>query len=257
MKLRGKKALVTGSSRGIGKGIALGLAEQGCDLVINYVHNQEAAENVAAMIGKIGRESHVLNADISNMQDVERLILESERLLGRIDILVNNAAITLFEPWSVITEEHWDTVLNTNLKGSFFCAQIAARGMIDRNISGSIINISSTNGSVAEADVLTYNVSKGGVEMLTKSLAVELAPHNIRVNSIAPGIIKTDTGDIFFADPAFREHYRKHIPLGRFGSVCDCAGAVIFLASDESQYITGASIVIDGGLLSDQCPKLS
>jgi glucose 1-dehydrogenase len=256
MRLENKRALVTGASRGIGRGIAAALAREGCEVVVNYLRHREGAEETRQEIERQGRRCVLVQADVSRMHEVRRLVEESERELGGIDILVNNAAITLYEPWSQVSGRTWDLIINTNLRGAFFCAQYAARGMIDHGIHGSIINLSSTNGTVAEADVLVYNVSKGGMEMLTKSLALELAPHGIRVNALAPGFIETDANRPFIDDPSFRRHYEQHIPLKRFGRVEDCVGAAVFLASDESSYMTGQSIIIDGGLVSDQCPKL-
>ena len=256
MRLEGKKALVTGSSRGIGRGIAIGMAREGCDVVINYCKSNEAAEAAASEIEKLGRTSAVVQADISKISDIERLINEAESALGRIDVLVNNAAVNYYESWADIGEQSWDRTMHTNLRGAFFCSQIAAKGMIKQNLAGSIINLSSTNGTVAESGVLVYNVSKGGMEMLTKSLALELAPRGIRVNALAPGLIETDANRSFVGEPVFREHYKQHIPLKRFGTVEDCIGAAIFLASEESSYMTGQSIIIDGGLLSDQCPSI-
>jgi NAD(P)-dependent dehydrogenase (short-subunit alcohol dehydrogenase family) len=256
MRLEGRKALVTGASRGIGRGIAIGLAREGCDVVVNYVKNREAAEETGGAIEKAGCRAYLVKADVSKVSEVKMLVGESENHLGRIDVLVNNAAISIIEPWSEVGEASWDLTMHTNLRGAFFCAQCTARGMTQRGIHGSIVNLSSTNGTVAESDVLTYNVSKGGMEMLTKSLALELAPHGIRVNALAPGIIETDASTPFLADQAFRRHYREHIPLKRFGRVEECIGAAVFLACDESSYITGQSIIIDGGLISDQCPPL-
>jgi NAD(P)-dependent dehydrogenase (short-subunit alcohol dehydrogenase family) len=256
MRLDGKKALVTGASRGIGRGIAVGLAREGCDVVVNFLRNREAAEITLQAVEEAGRWGYLVQADVSQVSEVQRLVYESERALGRIDVLINNAAISIIEPWSEVGEESWDRIMHTNLRSAFFCAQRTARGMIERDIRGSIINLSSTNGTVAESNVLTYNVSKGGMEMLTKSLALELASYGIRVNALAPGIIETDASTPFLADRAFRRHYQDHIPLKRFGRVDECVGAAVFLAADESSYITGQSIVIDGGLISDQCPPL-
>jgi NAD(P)-dependent dehydrogenase (short-subunit alcohol dehydrogenase family) len=257
MRLQGKKALVTGSSRGIGRAIAIGMAREGCDVVINYRNSGEAAEKVAAEIHKMGRTTAIIQADVSKVSEIERLVKEAEKAFGRIDILVNNAAVNFYEPWSEIKEATWDRTMHINLRGAFFCTQYTAQGMIGRSIEGSIINLSSTNGTVAESGVLAYNVSKGGMEMLTKSLALELAPHGIRVNALAPGLIETDANRSFVGDPAFRAHYKRHIPLQRFGTVDDCVGAAVFLASEESSYMTGQSIIIDGGLLSDQVPPIA
>lgn len=256
MRLEGKKALITGASRGIGRGIAIGFAREGCDVVVNYVQNEKAARDTAGEIEKLGRKAVVVQADVSVVGELERLVRTSEDEMGRIDILVNNAAVNFYEHWSDISEKSWDLTMHTNLRSAFFCSQFTALSMVERGVRGSIINLSSTNGSVAELDVLVYNVSKGGMEMLTKSLALELAPHGIRVNALAPGLIETDANRSFISDPAFREHYEHHIPLKRFGTVEDCVGAAVLLASEESSYITGQSIVIDGGLISDQCPKI-
>lgn len=256
MQLEGKKAIVTGGSRGIGRAIAMGLAQEGCDVVVNYARNEHAAEATAAEIGRLGRRAFSVQANISNLPDVERLISAAQEKLGRIDILVNNAGTAFIEPCLKITERTWDATLDTNLKGAFFCSQLVARSMIAGHIQGAIVNVSATNGTVAEADVAHYNASKGGLEMVTKSMAVELAPHGIRVNAIAPGIIETEIDADFFADPAFKDHYCLHIPMGRFGRVEECVGAVIFFASDRASYITGQSLIIDGGLTCDQCPKL-
>jgi NAD(P)-dependent dehydrogenase (short-subunit alcohol dehydrogenase family) len=256
MRLEGKKALVTGSSRGIGRALAVGMAQEGCSVVVNYHKNRAAAESTASEIEKLGSSVHIVQADVSEIDEISRLIIEAESFLGGIDVLVNNAAVNFYESWDEIGKESWDKTMHTNLRSAFFCSQFAAKGMIQRNAAGSIINLSSTNGTVAEYGVLVYNVSKGGMEMLTKSLALELAPHSIRVNALAPGLIETDANRSFIGEPQFRTHYKRHIPLKRFGTVEDCVGAAVFLASEESSYITGQSIIIDGGLLSDQCPPV-
>ena len=254
-RLEAKTALVTGASRGIGRAVAIGLACEGCDVVVNYVRNQEAAKETAAAIRELGRKAIVVQADVSRLQDIEGLVRCAEDEFGRIDILVNNAGVAFVEPVLDISEQTWDATLHTNLKGVFFCSQCVARHMIANRISGAIVNVSSTNATVAEADTAHYNASKGGVELATKSLAIELAPHGIRVNAIAPGVIDTEIDTESFSDPAFRENYLNHIPMKRFGNPNECVGAVVFFASDESSYVTGQSLVIDGGLLCDQCPK--
>ena len=256
MHLSNRKALVTGGGRGIGRSISLRLAREGCSVVINYVKNRQKAEETAKEIKKSGHPVHVVRADVAKTGDAKRLIENAYEKLGGLDLLVNNAAVSFFQAWDEISEETWDRTIDTNLKGAFFCSKYAAEKMIASGNGGSIVNISSTNGRVAEADVLHYNASKGGLEMLTKSLAIELAPYGIRVNAVSPGLIETEHAMAFLKDPAFREHYFHHIPLGRFGSPDECTGAVVFFASEDSSYITGQSLVIDGGLIADQCPKL-
>lgn len=256
MRLQGKKALITGGSRGIGRAIAIGMAREGADVAINYVSNQEAARQVIASIKKLGRNAIAVKADVAIFSEIEQTVEKIWQELGGIDILVNNAGIAYIEPFDKISEETWDKTLNVNLKGTFFCSQIVAKRMIQEKRRGKIINMSATNSVVAEADTTHYNASKGGINMVTKSLAIELAPYGINVNGIAPGVIQTDIDEVFFADKDFERYYRNHIPMGKFGTVEDCAGAAIFLASDESNYITGHTIVIDGGLISDQVPKL-
>lgn len=256
MRLQEKIALVTGSSRGIGRAIALGFAKEGGDVIVSYVKNKEAAREVVSQIKQMGRKSVALQADLGKLPDIKRLVERSWAEFGRIDILVNNAGVAYIEPFDKITEETWDRTLGVNLKGTFFCSQEVARLMIKNKIKGKIINMSATNGKMAEADTAHYNASKGGVDMLTQSLAIELAPCGINVNGLAPGVIKTEIDVDFFADPEFEEHYRRNIPLGKFGEVEECVGAAIFLATADSSYITGHTIVIDGGLTTQQVPKL-
>ena len=256
MRIAGKSALVTGSSRGIGRAIALGLAREGADVVVNYVKREDAANQTAQAIRSLGRRSVCIQADLSQHKDALRLVEDAWKALGKIDILVNNAGVAYLEPFGQTSEATWDRTLSTNLKGPFFCAQKIATQMIAAGLAGRIVNVSSTNGLVAEALLAAYNASKGGLELLTKSLAIELAPHGITVNAIAPGMIQTQIGEDFEFDSRFHDYCLEHIPLGRKGQVEDCVGAAVFLVSDEAAYITGQTIVIDGGLTCDQIPRL-
>lgn len=256
MKLQDKVALVTGGSRGIGRAIALGLGAEGADVAVNYVRNKDAAEEVVDGIRKMGRKSFAVQADTGSVSEIYRMTNEAWDRFGRIDILVNNAGVACIEPYSKVTEETWDRTLDINLKGVFFCSQAVALKMVEHKIKGKIINISATNGQVAEADTVHYNASKGGVNMVTRSLAIELALCGINVNAVAPGIIATEIDVDFFADPKFKEYYLRHIPQGRFGTAAECVGAVVFLASEDSAYINGEIITIDGGLIIQQVPKL-
>lgn len=256
MKLEGKVALVTGGSRGIGRAVALELAKEGADIGVNYVRNKDAADEIVSKIESVGRKAIPVQADVSIITEIERMVEQIWDEFGKIDVLVNNAGIAYIEPFSNVSEETWDRTLNVNLKGTFFSSQIVANKMIKEQIKGSIINMSATNGQVAEADTVHYNASKGGVDMVTRSLAIELAPFKIRVNGIAPGVIKTEIDVDFFTDPKFKEDYLRHVPMGKFGESEEVGKTAVFLASDDSSYITGHTIVIDGGLLCDQVPKL-
>ncbi|MDO9464265.1 MAG: 3-oxoacyl-ACP reductase family protein [bacterium] len=256
MRLKEKVALVTGGSRGIGRAVALELAKEGADIGVNYAKNKAAADEIVSKIHLLGRNAIPIQADVGKITDIERMVEQIWEEFGRIDILVNNAGIAYIEPFFKVSEETWDRTLDVNLKGTFFTSQIVANKMIKKQIEGRIINVSATNGQVAEVDTVHYNASKGGMDMVTCSLAIELAPFGIRVNGIAPGIIKTEIDVDFFADSKFKEHYQQHIPMRRFGEVEEVGKTAVFLASDDSSYITGHTIVIDGGLLCEQVPKL-
>jgi NAD(P)-dependent dehydrogenase (short-subunit alcohol dehydrogenase family) len=276
--LAGKLAVVTGGSRGIGRGIALGLAQHGADVGIVYhqaapkfedpqdaavppadSHNNAAqAGELAAQIRLLGRQAYTWGAELG---DTEALPALAERLwadCGRIDILVNNAGMAYFEPFNEITPQHWRRLMAVNCDAVFFLTQAVAERMIAAGIAGRIINISSKNGFVAEAGLAHYNASKGAVELLSQSLAIELGAHGITVNTIAPGIIETEIAGDFELAPGFFAHYRQHIPLqGRFGTVEDIVGAAVFLASRAGAYMNGQHLIIDGGVLCDQVPRLA
>ncbi len=249
--LKGKKALVTGASRGIGKGIALALATQGADVAINYRSKKEEAEKVVAEIKKMGRNSLSVQADVSSVEEVMRMFGEIKKEWGKLDILVNNAGIAYYSTFEAMTEEEWDKTLDTNLKGQFLCAREAAKLM--KKKGGKIINISSIasgGAGIGGSRMAHYIASKGGVVALTEAMAVELAPHKINVNAIGPGFIDTDMTKELLDDPKARQAFLARIPWRRFGKPEDIGAAAAFLASDEADYITGALIFVDGGWLA-------
>ena len=254
--LSGKRAFVTGGSRGIGRGIALGLAEAGADIAIAYRQATEAAEEVVTAIRGVGREALAFQYDLAEAEGIPALVEQVWTEAGPLDILVNNAGVACLEPFEEVTVDSWDLTMNVNVRAPFFLAQRVATRMIARRQGGRIINIGSTNGFQAEAHLAPYNASKGALEMLTKSLAIELAPHSITVNSVAPGLIETEIGDDFAVAEGFWEYVTEHIPLGRMGTPEECVGAVVLLASEAGKYITGQSIVVDGGILCEQIPRL-
>jgi NAD(P)-dependent dehydrogenase (short-subunit alcohol dehydrogenase family) len=248
MRLSGRRALVTGGSRSIGRGLALGLAREGADVVVNFRTDRAAAERTATDVRALGRRAAVVQGDTSVSADVRRFVAAAVEALGSVDLLVNNAGILRRTPFLEIADAEWDAILDTNLKGYFLVGQAVARHMIERRTAGAIVNVSSAGQLVAAPNLTHYCVAKAGVEMLTKQMALELAPHRIRVNAVCPGLIETDLNRKDIADPAFRERRLARIPLKEIGTPDDVAGAVVFLASsDEARLVTGASVFIDGG----------
>jgi len=255
-ELRGKVALVTGGSRGIGAGISLALAEAGADLAVVFRSRRDAAETLAAAVAETGRRCELIQADLADPDVVGAIVPDVVERLGRLDVLVNNAGIAHLLPFDKVDRDVMDLTFRVNAMAPFFLAQAAAKHMIERSQGGRIINIGSTNGLVAEALLAPYNASKGALELITKSLAIELAPHAVTVNTVAPGLIETEIGEEFDLDPAFETYAIEHIPLGRYGTPEEVAGAVVFLASEAGRYTTGQCIVVDGGLTCDQFPRL-
>lgn len=245
--LKGKVAIVTGGSRGIGRAICLKLAETGADVVVNDISDDQSVQDLLTEIGKAGSRGIFFKADVSRSDQAKDLVEEALRQMGRVDILVNNAGITRDNLILRMKEEEWDAVLAVNLKGCFNCTQAVSRHMIKQR-SGAIINISSVVGIVGNAGQANYSASKAGVIGLTKSVAQELAPRGVRVNAVAPGFIDTEMTRQLPED--YREKLRERIPLGFFGQPEDVAKVVAFLASDEASYITGEVIKIDGGLFT-------
>ncbi|HUB66848.1 MAG TPA: glucose 1-dehydrogenase [Candidatus Methylacidiphilales bacterium] len=248
MKLSGKTALVTGSSQGIGQAIALRLAQEGADVVINYHSHPEEAEAVKAQIEKLGRRAISIGADLGSVVSVNQLIAEAVSGLGKLDILVNNAGVEKNASFWDVTERDYDLVLNTNLKGPFFATQAFVRHLQSRQSPGKIINISSVHEELPFPHFTAYCASKGGMKMMMRNLSIELAPLGITINNIAPGAIETPINRALLNDPAKLKALLQNIPLNRLGQPGDVSSAVVFLASPDADYITGTTLVIDGGL---------
>ena len=243
--LFGKVAIVTGAGRGMGYHIALALAKYGADIVV-CSRTVPELKRVGAEIEKIGRRALIHEMDVTKVSEIHGMVEQAVNAFGHIDILVNNAGVNITQ-WAVdVTEEAWDRVLDTNLKALFFCAQAVGRVMI-RQKKGKIINVSSQTGTVAIPQRAAYCSSKGGVNQLTKLLAIEWAQYNINVNAIAPTFIETPFTKPMFEKEGFREYVLGNIPLGRVGKPEDVTGAVIYLASEASNLVTGHILLLDGG----------
>ncbi|MBD2247623.1 glucose 1-dehydrogenase [Nostoc sp. FACHB-888] len=248
-KLEGKVALVTGSSGGIGQAIAVHLAEQGADVVIDYRSHPEGAEETLSKVEAAGSKGLTIKADLSVISDIRQLIDQGIQYFGKLDILVNNAGIDgrNADFWN-ITEADYDAVINLNLKGTFFATQAIVQHFIETKRTGKIINISSTHEEIAFPHFTAYCASKGGVKMTMRNLAVELGPLGITINNVAPGAIETPINSKLLNDPEKLGALLKNIPLGRLGKPQDIAPIVAFLASADADYITGATFYVDGGL---------
>ena len=249
MRLEGKSAIVTGAGRGIGKAIAAKFLQEGAAVFICDVNHDrlEEAQGELAAFGTV----HGLAANVTVREEVEDLVRRARSALGGIDVLANNAGISHFEPFLEITDRNWNNTLAVNLTGVFLCSQVVAREMIEQG-SGAIVNMASTNGILGEPGLAHYNASKAGVVLLSKTMAIELAPHNVRVNSVCPGFILTDLAqEGGMSEDVIREYTAK-IPLNRYGRVEEVANAFAFLASDEASFITGAELVVDGGQICQE-----
>jgi len=248
MKLAGKVALITGSSQGIGQAIAVRLAQEGADIVINHFMQPDKAAAVKAQIEALGRRAIAIETNVGvPAQDVQ-LVSQGVAALGQIDILVNNAGVERNAPFWEVTEADYDFVLNTNLKGAFFTSQAFVKYLLERKKPGKIINISSVHEDLPFPHFTAYCASKGGMKMMTRNLSIELAPFGITINNVAPGAIETPINTALLHDPAKLAALLQNIPLNRLGQPSDVSAAVAFLASDEANYITGTTLVIDGGL---------
>jgi 3-oxoacyl-[acyl-carrier protein] reductase len=246
-KLTGKVAIVTGASKGIGAAIAKHLAAEGASVVVNYASSKDGAERVVSEIERGGGKALAVRANVAKKVEIESLFAETKKTFGRLDILVNNAGIYEFFPLEEITEEHFHKHFDLNVLGLILASKEAAKYF--GAAGGSIINISSVASTAAPANTSVYSATKGAVDALTKSLAKELGPRKIRVNSINPGMVETEgvhAAGIMESD--FRKDVESRTPLGRIGQAEDIAPAAVFLASQDSQWITGESLVITGGL---------
>lgn len=244
--LQGKVAIVTGASRGIGRAVALELAEKGANVVVNYAGNEQKANEVVDAIKAMGRDAIAVKANVASNDEVVAMVKRTIDVFGQIDILVNNAGITRDNLLMRMKEEEWDSVMDTNLKGVFLCIKAVSRHMT-RQRHGKIVNIASIVGVSGNAGQANYVAAKAGVIGLTKTTAKEFASRNIHVNALAPGFITTDMTDELSEE--VKNEMLKTIPLARFGEAKDIAKAVAFLASSDSDYITGQTIHIDGGMV--------
>jgi len=244
MQLKGKTALVTGSSRGLGKSIALKLAQMGANIVLNG--SSDAIFKTAEEFKSAGYNIIVSKCDVRNEEDVKQMVSSAVEAFGSIDILVNNAGITKDKPLAMMSVQDWDDVLDINLKGAFLCIKYVSKVMIKKR-TGKIVNIASVAGRYGNQGQINYSASKAGLIGMTKTVAKELASRNITCNAVTPGLIQSDMTDVLPEE--VRNNYLKNIPLGRFGTPEDVANVVAFLASEDSNYVTGQVIDIDGGLV--------
>ena len=246
MRLKDKIALVTGSSRGVGRAVALGFAKEGAKVVVNYTSNETAAKEVVDEIQSLGSEAIAVKADVAQKTEAEGLVGAAVETFGKIDILVNNAGFTRPALMIKMTEDQWDQVVDIHLKGAFLCSQAAGLRMKEQN-SGKIINVMSVAGLVGTVGQINYSAAKGGILSMTKSIARELARYNVCCNVISLGIVATDMTEKIRTDEKLKEIYMNRILLKRFAEPDDISPAFVFLASDESNYITGQLLCVDGG----------
>ena len=247
--LSGRKALVTGASRGIGRALAEGLAQAGADVAV-AARSEAALKETAEAIGALGRRSAIVTMDVSDPAQCRDGVERAATTLGGLDILVNNAGVEEVRPSLDVDEALWDRILDTNLKGAFFCAQAAAGIMKTGGQGGAILNICSLTSKVGIPTAVPYGSSKTGLLGMTRALSAEWAVLGIRVNAIAPGYFRTAMTQAFYADAEWHDAMLKKIPLGRFGALDDLVGAAVFLVSDASAYVTGQCIAVDGGFLA-------
>ena len=246
-RLEGKVAIVTGSNRGIGKGIAVALAKEGCKVVINSYREDEEAKKTVEEIKKLGSDAVFIKANVTREIDVRDLIENAVKKYGRLDILVNDAGILVSGTVVTLTEKDWNRQMDVNLKGVFLCSKYAVQQMLKQGKGGRIINIGSIAGLVGFPGISAYCASKGGITEMTREMALDYAKYGITVNAIDPGVIVTDMTKGMLDDAATRKMLLENTPIGRFGQPEDIGNAAAFLALDESSFITGHNLVVDGG----------
>lgn len=258
LPLEGQVAIVTGGKRGIGKAIALALAEAGADVAICSRDIEDGSLEAAAQeIRALGRRSLAVRADTSKKSDVDEMVRVVTAELGEIDVLVNNAGVILWAtPALDLAQDDWDRLLGVNLTGYFLCCQAVAKRMVARN-KGAIVNVTSVAGIAAKGEIAAYCVAKAGATMLTEVLAVELAKHQIRVNAVAPAFTKTEMNASLRSGPDDEKKLGAQLPLGRLGEPQDIAKAVVFLATEQSAYITGQTLIVDGGMTVSAIDKVA
>ncbi len=249
MRLANKVALVTGGGRGIGKGLALELGREGADVALTYHASVRGAGEVVEQLHALGRQAIAIEADLARVADARRAVMTTVETFGRLDILVYNAGNVNVYPFFEMTEKQYDETLDVNLKGAFFCVQEAARVMIERGITGRIITISSVQGFLGSPTFAHYAASKAGLNRFVQTVANELATYGITINSVEPGVIEIERHFEKY-EGYDRVIFGSRIPLGRVGYPHDVAGAVIFLASSDADYITGTVVRVDGGLMT-------
>jgi glucose 1-dehydrogenase len=247
-RFENKIALITGSSQGIGAACALRLAKDGCDVILNGHKFDERGEKLIAEIQLMGRKATFLEADLSKSKEATKLITDAVAVFGHLDILVNNAGIEKKASFWEVTEEDYDLIMNTNLKGVFFSIQSFVNYCRKSKVAGTVINMSSVHEEIAFPHFAAYCASKGGLKMLTRNLASELAQFNIRINNVAPGAVSTPINQDLLNNKEQLEKVLQNIPLKRMGKVEDVAAVVAFLASDDAAYVTGSTYFVDGGL---------
>jgi NAD(P)-dependent dehydrogenase (short-subunit alcohol dehydrogenase family) len=247
LPLESRTALVTGASKGVGRGIALELARLGCDIAVNYNSDRAGAESTAAEIASLGRTAFAVQADVASAAGVNRMFADTFARFQRLDILVNNAGTQVWKPLLDLEEPEWDRVIDTNLKGCFLCTQQAARHMKSQG-GGRIINIGSGCNKVPFPNLVSYTASKGGIEMFTKVAAAELGKYRIAVNCVAPGAIEIERTKLEASD--YAGTWASLTPLGRVGQPLDVARAVAFFAGEAADFITGQTLFVDGGLFT-------
>jgi NAD(P)-dependent dehydrogenase (short-subunit alcohol dehydrogenase family) len=261
LQLKGRVALVTGGARGIGRGIALTLAAEGAAVAVNYRERSDAADEVVGSIRAGGGDAAGFPGDVGEHAEVERMVAAVLSRFGRIDILVNNAGVVTRHPILDVPLAEWDRVVRTNLYGCFHCSRLAGRHMVERGEGGKIVSISSIHGRLAKAGMGPYCATKAAIDMFSKQLAVELAPHRINVNVVASGTILTDINVPLYQSAAPEDIQKRtavlhRVPWGEIGQPQDIGRAVAFLASDAARYITGAVLYVDGGYTADGTPRL-